>query len=164
MIGKATLAGDTKILMVIHNGYDPEEHVVLFADPLKLAPVMDAINRCEHNPWLLRKQLQAREGIESARADAKIMNPLPMASAVLCFGTEIRFDDGITRTTELVYQKAEFVPLQVPRNHSDSLHGMIGIDGMPMRPAASYIARCNLGKVWLSDEAGFDINRHMLSA
>jgi len=157
------LSRGRRILMMIREDWRLDTDLVIFANPQKLAPVMDEINAVEEPSRLEYLNARARVGIEAARTNARVISPMPMGVALLVRG-KIRFEDGIGRTSELINQQAEFVPLQVSRQHVHNLQSMIGMDDMPPQPVTSYIIPRKCSKNWISDAACGDINRHKVNA
>ena len=138
-------------VMVVTNA--AADKSVVFADPAKLTPHMDAINRRETASYLSGKRRNAAKGIMEARTAADSVspipgprdNPLPMGQAhcSLADGKPvIRFSDGATRTDLLIDLKAKFVPLEVPAAEANLLHQTVG-GKMPPKPVEHYMVPSN---------------------
>ena len=143
------------ILMTIRSDYNAQDHSVVFADPKKLAPYMDAL-KAKEVPFMQAKRKQEgqqmidaavtkRQAVPGAvisvfaNADEKMMG----MARVSCFAINgepprIGFSDGVRRTTELVAQGAAFVPLQVPTKEARLLQEAVGGNLSP-QPAAAYV-------------------------
>ena len=95
---------------------------------------MDRINR--ENPPSDGKITSAKHGIIEAKIDpsdlsAPAENPLPLAMVSFnAYNTtqtaQLSFIDGITRTTELLNQGAEFIPFQIKSEEAEALHRAMG--------------------------------------
>lgn len=142
-----TEAGFT-ILMVVRSDQPVEECTVVFADPQKLKPYMDKINAREHPAYLDYKHTEAKKGLALARKPNNDypaygeFSSLPMGM-INCSRYEdgtihVGFIDGITRTTELIIQGAEFVPLQINTDKAKLLQELVG-GNLPPRLASDYI-------------------------
>jgi hypothetical protein len=138
--------GEKAVVMVVdaHSSHDSTDMVV-FAEPFKLHPYMDKINEKSDAAYLRGKHIHAKKGLLEAQKDSselvgrvfpsELDNPLPMAR-VYCFSLggeppRIEFSDGITRTTELIFQQAQFVPLQATDREASLLHSLVGGERMP---------------------------------
>ena len=60
------------IMMLIRSDYEPEAHMVVFANPKKLSPYMDAINAGENPNYVVSKHADAKKGLikESQNANS----------------------------------------------------------------------------------------------
>jgi hypothetical protein len=121
-----------------------DRFAVVYADPNKLEPYMQAYNAEE-------KRAYAKKGLLSARTEVTELltvitpdgNPLPMPYVGASIDTErvsrglfrrsaiqqvprIGFSNGITRTFELLAQGAEYIPLEVSNESAALLHKLVG--------------------------------------
>lgn len=131
-----------------------DKSVILFSDPAKLAPFMDRINAGEHREWLENKHQKAQNGLKTAQKQAKHFSPLPVGSVGCFLDGKLRFDDGITRTTELIYQGADFIPLEMDVQTSKKLRDILGINEMPIRRTAEFTIPNPLGAFALHSTEG----------
>jgi len=134
---------------------------VVYSDPGKLSPYMDVLNAREHPPTLADKQKEALKGLRRAKTQfegvRKIIDPHETtletgpASVFLNYDAvramllgrdrmaefpDIRFSDGITRTSALITQGAPFVPLTVSAQRADLFHQTVGSAKLPESVAA----------------------------
>ena len=137
---------DYTIAVVIRDDFSADETTVVFADPEKLEPIMHRIN--EEFPPSTGKQRSAEQGLLAALvvpsdSFSPPENPLPMAKVNFndfnqTHALQMSVTDGIARTTEMLTQGAEFVPLQVRNSESMALHKAVG-GALPPVPATHYV-------------------------
>ncbi len=142
------LANGESIMMVPRSDMSLEGTQIVFADAKKLAPILDQINARESAGYLAGKHLDAGHGLYAAEAVAHNgyfvprESPLPMASiGSIGWSADrpLNFNDGITRTTELIRQGAEIVPLQVNNALARDVHQLVGAEGTYPQSAADFI-------------------------
>ena len=140
---KLNNAGIT-IAMTIRGDYSPEDYSVVFADPIKLEVYMKEVNRGYDPVGLQSKVAAANRGILQAAIlpeTTDALHTLPMAKVnclILHGKAQVSFSDGMTRTTQLLFLGAEFVPLEVSSKEAELLHKLVG-NGKATVPAADFI-------------------------